>query len=306
MRKFLICGLLLSAASAQSQTLKFGDLNYFLTAGQVNVGAGVLWNNENSKISGVKQEAEAYLVDANFNYGLADNLTLKLGLGYAFLAEAKDGDVTWDVDGLRALELGAEARLMDQKSAGINLDFGVNAKINEIFDREFGGSSPKKDGNAFDPLMSTQDETRSSLEVYGKAGLKTDEANEFLLRAGVVYNKSSDVKDLSAGDDVEMDSSLDLKLGAFYQYRPVNEAMFTLGLEGIRYGEMDSEIAGIKMTRESFTDVRLSFAAKFLVNENLIARFDLTKDRRDTIEVEGMTVKKRQSTQYGLGVDFLF
>jgi len=303
MRKFLICGLLLSVAPIQAQTVKFGDLNYFLSAGQMNAGAGILWNNENSKIGGIKEEAEAYLVDTHFNYGLMDNLTLHLGLGYAFLAEAKTGDSTWDVDGLRALELGAEYRLFNQKNAGINFDFGVNARVNELFDREFGGTSPKRDGNTFSPFMSTQDEARNSLEVFAKTGLKTDEANEFLFKAALVYNQSGSVEDLSNDVTVNLDSSLNFKLGAFYQYRPVNEMMFTLGLEGIHYGEVTAERMA---DMESFTDVRFSFAAKFLVTDNLIARFDFTKDRRDTIETDGSSVKKRQSTQYGFGVDYLF
>ena len=112
------------------------------------------------------------------------------------------------------------------------------------------------------------------------------------------------------GDTVEMDSSLDLKLGAFYQYRPVHEFMLTFGVLATRVGEVDGNDGTGDYKVTDHMDAEFSFNAKYLITHNFIAKFLFTIDRRDDFDYEkdlvDVEVDKRLAEKFGLGVDFLF
>jgi hypothetical protein len=113
------------------------------------------------------------------------------------------------------------------------------------------------------------------------------------------------------GKTIDMDSSLDFKLSAFYQYRPVNEFMLTLGVAGTRVGEMDGNNGLTNTTKTNHIDNQVVFNAKFLVNESLILKFITTQDNRSNFDVTKdvgatETYNKRHALQYGLGLDFIF
>jgi hypothetical protein len=308
MKKIFALAAILVVGSANASELKFGDLNYFLKDGQINAGLDWVVNNETTRSGKTDDnEIDAYFYNAHLGYALNDDLNLTLALSYVFDGQTEENaGASADDAGLQNPKLGANYRLMKQAAAGFNLDLGAVATIS-IADREV--SSSTRDGNNFNPILSNYADPRSSLELNARLGNKWNEANEFYFLAGYIYNLDGDYKQLG-GNKVDMDSSMDLKLGAFYQYRPVNEFMMTLGLTGSRYGEIDGKDGSSSFTMTDHIDYKFNFDAKYLINESLIAKFSFAQDKRNNYEVERSTsdlkLDKRNATQYGLGIDYLF
>jgi hypothetical protein len=212
--------------------------------------------------------------------------------------------------GLQNPHFGANYRLLNQDSSAVNLDFGVKATV-KVTDREVSSTARKDEGNMVDPSLTNFADPRNTVELNARLGKKWNEANEFYLIAGAMYHLDGKYEDLASRDDVDMDASLDFKLGGFYQYRPVNEFMITLGAVATRYSELDGEVANTDFTRTDHTDVQLSFGAKYLITETFIFKFDFATSKRGNFynEVEGAAdqkVDKRLARSYGIGFDFLF
>jgi len=308
MKKIFALAAILAVGQAFASELKFGDLNYFLKQGQVNAGLDWTVNNETTRSAKANDnEIDSQFYKAHVGYALTNDLNLTLGLNYIFDGQTEENSgASADDSGLQNPKLGANYRLMKQAAAGFNLDLGAVATVN-VADREV--SSVNKDGNNLNPRLSNYGDPRSSLELNARLGNKWNEANEFYLLAGYIYNLDGDYKQLD-GNKVDMDSSMDFKLGAFYQYRPVNEFMMTLGLTGTRYGEIDGKDGSTKYTMTDHIDYKFNFDAKYLINESLIAKFSFTQDNRNDYDVEknsgDLELDKRNGLQYGLGIDYLF
>ena len=307
MKKFLALAALISVGSVNAEELKFGDLNYFFKAGQHNAGADVLNNTESAKADPDEVDYENYLVDVHYAYALRDDLNLTLGAAAVLGGETEiNSGSSADTMGIQNPAIGLNYRLLKQDTSGMNLDFGAKASF-KLTDREVGSIS--KEGNMADPLFSSYAEPRNTFGANVRVGKKWNEANEFYVLAGANYHQDGEYDKLQSGT-VEMDGSMDYTVGAFYQYRPVNEFMMAVGLTGTQIGEIDLEEAGAKSTREDHIDYQFSFTAKYLVTERAIAKFMLTHDRReeyDETSGPGKTeINERQGQSFGLGADFLF
>ena len=307
MKKFLAVAAVLVVASVHAEELKFGDLNYFLKQGQINVGADAIMNNEPSRNGAFDNEVDGYLFETHAGYALNDSLNFTLGLNYLFDGKTKIGsNPTANDAGFQNPKFGANYRLLNQNDTGVNFDVGAVASI-KLIDREV--SSANKDGNNINPLLTNYGEPRNTLDVNARLGKKWNEANEFYVTGGVAYHMDGSYKQLEL-NKVDMDSSLDFKLSAFYQYRPVNEFMLTLGIAGTRVGEMDGKDGSTKYTQTSHIDNQVVFNAKFLVNESLIVKFITTQDNRSNFDLKtaagNSEYNKRHALQYGLGLDFIF
>lgn len=308
MKKFLALAALMTIGTASAEELKFGDLNYFLKAGQFNVGADLLVNNETTRVAEASEtEVDGYLLNTHYSYAIIDSLNVTLGVNVLLDGETQTGGgASVDAMGVQNPKFGANFRLLNQANSGFNLDFGAVASV-KIADQEV-ASTTKKDGNSIDRMASVYSEPRSSLELNSRFGKKWNEANEFYLIAGVIYHADGEYEQLEAGT-VDVDSSVDFKLGGFYQYRPVNEFMMTFGAVATRYSDVDFD-GGVKSTDTAHTDMQFSFTTKYLVTDSLIAKFAFTKDSRGEYDREtsaGDTkIDKRNGLQYGLGVDLLF
>lgn len=303
MKKFLAALAVLSATAANAMDAKFGDLNYFLQQGQMNLAADANIRSETTTVDGSKEIVDGYVFNADFGYALTNELNLTLGVQEVWDMK-NDGA---NASGLQNPVFGANYRLFKQADAGYNLDLGAKLGL-KITDREV--PSTDKDGNMINPVLSNYAEPRNTLELNARAGNKWNEANEFYLLAGVIYHTSGEYKQLD-GNDVDMDSSMDLKVGGYYQYRPVNEFMMTLGLLAKQFNEVDGENGSSDFTYEQHIDTEFSFVAKYLVNDSSIVKFQFSQDQRAeyNIENEGAAdtkVDDRTAMTYGLGVDFLF
>lgn len=322
MKKFLALAAMMVIGTAHAEELKFGDMNYFLKQGQFNVGADFLANNEVSRVDkGDESEVDAYLLNTHYSYALSDSLNFTLGVNFLIDGETEASrviigtngkpkvstDASADAQGVQNPSVGANYRFLNQNTSGYNVDFGAVATF-KLTDRE-AASTNNKDGNIINPTFSNYFDPRTTLEVNARVGKKWDEANEFYLVAGALYHTDGEYEQLESGD-VEMDSSVDFKLGGVYQYRPVHEFMMGFGLTAIRFGEMDGDTFGSEFTRNDYIDYQFSFTAKYLINESLIAKFLFTHDRRDEVTYEyaagDSKVDKRNGGQYGLGIDYLF
>lgn len=307
MKKFLAVAAVLAVTSANAEELKFGDLNYFLKQGQFNFSVDANISREVSTVNDVKVEAEGYVFSPRLTYGLSDQLNLFVGANFLYDFETlPEGGSNAESDGLQNPYIGANYRVMNQNNGGFNLDVGAVADFN-IMDSEtsqFG----KEDGNIPAFNFSQYGDPRSSLEINARLGNKWNEANEYYFLAAARYNKDGEYEDGNANEDVELDSSIDYTLGAFYQYRPVMEFMLTLGLSATRFGEVDGEVAGSDFTEEDHIDYRFHFNAKYLITETFIAKFNFSQDRRAEYESElaGDDMEKRKANSFGLGVDWLF
>jgi hypothetical protein len=309
MKKFLAAAAVLVVTSVHAEELKFGDLNYFLKQGQINVGADAIMNNEPSRNGAVDNEVDGYLFETHAGYALNDSLNFTLGLNYLFDGMTKIGKNSSNTndDGFQNPKFGANYRVLNQNDFGVNFDVGAVASV-KLIDREVG--SANKDGNSINPILTNYGEPRNTLDVNARLGKKWNEANEFYFTGGVAYHMDGSYKQLE-GETVDMDASLDFKLSAFYQYRPVNEFMMTLGIASIRVGEMDGNNGVTNTTKTSHIDHQVVFNAKFLVNESLIVKFITTQDNRSNFDVTKdvgatETYSKRHALQYGLGLDFIF
>jgi hypothetical protein len=309
MKRILGVVAILATTSVCATELKFGDLNWFLTQGRFNITADYNRVTEEETVSNVLSEADGNRVNTKFAYGLADNINVFLGLDYNFkMAVKTEGQNKFYKNGLYNPAIGANYRAMNQDAGGFNLDFGAIVRIS-LDDEEIGDASggSKENGNA---------SKRSSLELNGRLGNKWNEANEFYTILGLVYNQSGEVTELDASGgadtDYDLDTSMDLYLGGYYQYRPVNEFMITLGSEVRRYGMTEGDINGTTdFEIKDYIDWRFTFDAKYLITETFIAKFNyvgaLNSDITTDVNGASNTVREnRHYSSFGAGVDFLF
>jgi hypothetical protein len=311
MKRILGVAFVLAATTASATEVKFGDLNYFLTQGRSQLSLDSKWDTSEvtpQNIAGqTKTETEGLIAKAKYAFAISDTLNVYVGANYTYDNKVMpDGGTQTTKDGLQNPILGINLRAANQATSGFNLDFGAIAKV-ALSDEKNGSSNGqnKKNGNA---------SQRSSLELNARLGNKWDEANEFYLAGGLVYNQSGQRNDTNAaGSDVNsnLDSSYDVYLGGFYQYRPVNEFMITLGAEARRIGSVDADASGTNYKITDHMDYKFSFGAKYLITENFIARFDYVganlADYKN--KVDGASDQKYTNRRYmsmGLGVDFLF
>jgi hypothetical protein len=291
MKRILGIVSVLVVSTVSAAEIKFGDLNYFLTQGRSQLSLDSTWDTTEvtpENVAGqVKTETEGLIAKAKYSFALSDSLNIFVGANYTYDNQVKPvGGTRFTKDGLQNPSLGINLRASNQATSGFNLDLGAVAKVG-ISDEKVGSSNGQN---------------------------KWDEANEFYLAGGLVYNQSGERTDTNAsGSDVDsdLDPSSDFYLGGFYQYRPVNEFMLTLGAEARRFGAVDADASGTNFEITSHTDYKFIFGAKYLITENFIARFDysvgMLNDYKN--EVDGGTDQKftnRHHLSMGLGVDYLF
>lgn len=310
MKKFLAVAAVLSVTSVNAANVKFGDLNYFFKQGQANLKSDFDLSREETREDGNRLEVEGYTLTNKLTYGVMDNLNVFVGLNYLFQMDTNPATAeTSEDNGIQNPILGADLRVMNQGNAGFNLDVGAVIDYN-LMDSEV-AEAGKENGNQPSHFYSHNGDPRSSLGVNARLGKKWDEANEFYTLAAVTYNLSGEQEDMATAKAVEYDGSLDMKLGAFYQYRPVNEFMMTLGLTGTRFGEVEGENNGSDFTIADHIDFQFTFNAKYLITDTFIAKFNYSQDRRDEYDVEfdgqaDSEFARRRGNSYGVGIDWLF
>jgi hypothetical protein len=313
MRKMIAALAVMSVSSVYAaEELKFGDVNYFLKQGQFNlaVDANATYYRETPKGTDTK-ETRSYLFETRYGYAYSDQLNFYLGLDYAYDAKVTNRTTTsnsaYYQSGLANPTLGANYRLYSQNTWLYNVDFGAVAKIN-VQDSKLGSSTGNnsEDGTNANP--------RSSIELNARMGRKWNEANEWQLAGGLVYNNSGDftflATDGNPDTDATTDSSMDLFLRATYQYRPVNEFMMALSAQATRVGEVTGKFGTSDLTQDAHVDMDFVYRAKYLILDNLIANFHYGMSRNQNVGQEignvNFDLKQRRENFYGIGVDFLF
>lgn len=307
MRKLIAVAAVLAMTSAHAaEELKFGDVNYFLKQGQFNVAADLNQTFEKTKVAGNAEVTRGYNLETAFGYAFTDKLNAFVGLTYAYDRNTRDktssptdpAEGRFYSDGLANPALGVNYRLQTQNEAMYNVDFGAVARVN-IEDAETGSFS-KNDGNYAN--------ARNSLELNARMGRKWNEANEWQLAVGGIYNLDgeSKFKSNTGSTKVDEDASLDLFLRATYQYRPVNEFMVLLSVQATQVGERDLKSGGTKDTYDSHTDLDFKFSAKYLVTDNVIAKFNWGVSALEEVENKSGDRENRLRSFFGLGAEFLF
>lgn len=312
MKRMFAVAAVLAMTTVHAEELKFGDVNYFLKKSQQNVTLDVDQTFDQQKQFGDKTETRSSLFQATYGYAFSDQLNAFVGAGYAWDRQTENKTTTANSDihsdGMSNPLLGVNYRLLNQNTSRYNLDFGAVARIN-VQDAVRGAatSHQDKDGNFADG--------RNSLEVNARMGRKWNEANEWQLAAGAVYHTDGEQtnKSFTGDQDIDLDSSLDFFLRATYQYRPVNEFMMLLSLQATHVGEAEGDIEGPggKIKADAYTDLDLKFAAKYLITETFIAKFNyaiapMTQEINTKINGVGQDVTQRNRSSFGLGIDFLF
>ena len=311
MKRMFAVAAVLAMTTAHAEELKFGDVNYFFKKSQQNFTLDLDSSYEKQKQAD-KIETRSSLFTASYSYAFTDKLNAFLGAQYAFnrQTENKTTPANSDIhsDGLSNPAIGLNYRLLDQNSSRYNLDFGAIARFG-IQDAVRGSSISHNDkaGNFADG--------RNSLEVNARMGRKWNEANEWQLAAGAVYHQDGEYtqKGFTGDSDVDQDSSLDFFLRATYQYRPVNEFMLLVSLQGTRVGEAESDVegAGGKIKDDSYIDVDFKFTAKYLITDTFIAKFNyaiapVASEIGRKVDGVKSDITQRNRNAFGFGVDFLF
>ena len=310
MKKIIALAAILSSTSVLATSeLEFGDVNYFIKQNQFNVRGDVITSSfvYRSPDTAKQVKTEGYTFQTSYGYGILNNLNVYLGLDYAYrMKTTNPGSSKIDNDGLRNPSLAANYRLINQNDAAVNFDIGVLARMN-VQDAERGASASDsvKDGNAADG--------RNSYELNVAVGRKWNEANEWRAGAGYRLHTSGDYKQLVVGassNTVDVDSSNDFFAFGTYQYRPVQEMMFTLTGTALRAGETTYKEAGSKTVADSHMVYDFMFNAKYLVTSNFIVKFTFGQGNNPDYDTKVAGVKKeikrQHSQRLGLGVDFLF
>lgn len=304
MKKMIALATILAATAVNAEELKFGDLNYFLKQSQFNVTADI--NQTYSKVynqANVSATTRSYLLQTNFAYGLTDAFNVFVGLDYAYDNKTKSAGPTVYSDGLANPALGANVRVMNQSSDEFNLDFGIVARL-QVEESKVIDSPADRDGNYAS--------NRHNVELNARLGRKWNEANEFQFAAGVNYFTDSDTLQIASDRDLETDSSLDIFARASYQYRPVHEFMLLVSLQGTRVGDSEGEIkrTNTEVETDEHIDFDFTFTAKYLIQENFIAKFNYGQSRNADFDTKiggaSDEIRKRRENFFGLGVDFLF
>lgn len=312
MKRILGVVAVLTATTVSAAEVKFGDLNYFLTQGRVLVNFDTQWETtevtQKNNPGQTTTETEGPIAHAKFAFALSDSMNVFVGANYTYQNDVKtEGGNRFQKDGLQNPAVGMNLRVMNQANAGFNLDLGAVAKVG-ISDETVGSSTGghNKMGNASE---------RSSLELNARLGNKWDEANEFYTIAGFIYNQSGErtLKNGTGADqDLDLDASYDFYVGAFYQYRPVNEFMMTLGLDAKRVGSVEGDSSGTNFEYADHINSNWGFTAKYLITENFIARVNYGGNLKYTDyknKIDGAADQKFENRRFmtmGLGVDFLF
>jgi hypothetical protein len=323
MRKLIAVAAVLSVTSLHAaEELKFGDVNYFLKAGQFNLAAEASQTfNKQSPGGSPDYETRANLFESRFGYGVSDKLNVYVGIDYAYKNETEilpEPNVnSWINDGFSNPLIGANYRLMGQNEARYNFDLGAVARVNlQDSERGFSANESDTEGNFANG--------RNYLEVNARIGRKWNDANEWQLAAGFAHNFAGETDGMTinhpeiatrattnATTGYDLDASTDFFLRAIYQYRPVNEFMIALTAEARRVGEFEYNGAGSDYTEDAHIDGNFEFRAKYLITETFIANFHYSISRLEQYDVESSTagsqeLKRRRAHNWGLGVDFLF
>lgn len=314
MRKMIVAAAVLAVSSAQAaEQLKFGDVNFFPKAGQVNLAVDLSSTYEKQRANSESLETRGYLAETRLQYSLTDTMNFGLLLDYAYDRETENRTVgtdgNWNTDGLANPGFYLNHRYMDQKDGGMNFDVGLVGRVN-IEDAETGDAAGQntEDGNFANG--------RNSLEVNTKLGHKWNEANEWQFAGGLVYNfeGETDVNTAGAGSTtLDLDDSFDIYARATYQYRPVNEFMMLLSAQATRVGQIDGELQSTPSQdtkSEDHIDIDFRFTAKYLVTDSTIVKFNYGMSNNSNIDqtvgTTDASIKRRRENFYGLGVEFLF
>jgi len=306
MKKIVIASLMLVSVSSSAQELKFGDLNYLYQKGQFNVGADTNFTSNEFTLSGTKKKTEGFELNTRLTYGLSEKLNAFVGLEYQWLDVDVKGDSGYGQHGLRNPLAGVLFRMMGQEDSSVNFDLGLLGRL-RVEDAKSGDitSHNPKDGNASNG--------RNSVDLYARLGSKWNIANEWQLVAGVTHNTSGDYDQLHGGSSstsVDVDSSTDYFLRAFYQWRPVNEFMMNFGAAATEVSDVETKSAGVKSTLEKHLDVDFTFVAKFLVTDNFLVRFNYLQGLHQQYDVSSAGSSSKLSGRHyqliGLGADYLF
>ena len=294
MKRFLAVSAILAATSAQAVELKFGDLNYFFKQNQANIGVDVSTSTYQYRTGGAKIEKEGYVAQTHVNVGFTDDLYLSLDVDYDWKMKTKGAGRSFHEDGFTSPRLGVNYRLLKQDNTGFNLDFGGFYRLASLKEATRGANG--RDGNASN--------ARDAAEANVRLGKKWNEANEFYVLAGLIHNLEGEY-DVKGGAKVDQDSSTDYYVGAFYQYRPVNEFMLRIGGTATKIAEIKND-NGTKFKTTDHLDMRFTFNAKYLLTESMIANFNYAQSNLQDYKEDGVKVNRRHGHQFGVGVDFLF
>lgn len=283
MKKLIALAVVLTATVAQAEELKFGDANYFFKQNQVNLSANFLNVRDTQSIDGTRTSIRGWHNDLTATFGLLDDVNIFANVGYNYDVEVTTNGVSreFNQDGATNPAIGGIKRILNQNDGDFNVDLGASYRFS--FEDEQRGAlagGREKEGNAA--------LGRNALEVFARVGNKWNEANEWQFIGGLVYNQAGDHMqyDLATGANQEWDdeSSFDMYARAVYQYRPVNEFMINLTLQGTRVGETTSTIRNTDVEQDAHLDLELKFTAKYLVLNNLIVRVVLGESNRQAYD----------------------
>ena len=314
MKKVLAAFSMLVMGQVYAQDLSFGDVNYFIKKGQFNFVVDTTLEARNYKLKSGgttdTKDREGYYQRARANFGLSDQLNLFVGIGYnhknRVKSETAPTNESFYENGFINPQVGLNFRAVNQSQALVNVDVGAVASI-RIQDEKVGASVGKssRDGNSANG--------RNSVEGNVRIGRKWNEANEWQLALGGIYNMSGerDRKQIGAAtQNLDLDSSVDAYLRASYQYRPVQEIMFLLSLQGNKISEMEESNSSTKYKYDDHLDFDIAFNVKYLITENFILRGIMQKGNNPSYDYTTngtkTEVKSRRENVYGLGFDFLF
>lgn len=316
MKKIIATAILMSSVSSFADAdLQFGDVNYFLKQGEVNARFETnlfsVQEKRDFRPASATLETEGYANNLFLGYAFSDRLNAYVGVGYNYDVEvAQSGNADYRQEGWQNPSVGLNYRLLRQNDSSVNLDFGLVGRFN-VEDQEIGSATGK----------STEDGTAAignhALELNSRLGRKWNEANEWQVAAGLIYNTAGEYTLLNSAAggtdrDFDTDASMDVFLRAAYQYRPIHEFMLSFTTQATRYGQLDSEDGNVSRDRDSHIDLDFIFAAKYLITDGFIVKFNWGMANNPDFNVDSNTAgiayktKNRRENFWGLGVDFLF
>jgi hypothetical protein len=263
--KFTIITLALLASNAFAMDLtpnndkEITDIMYVPEAGTTYVELG---------FDQVSTDETAKVVSTGLNYATSDSETKDLNLilgrafeGNIFLFAELDYDLKAETDltygngttsngvnekteskGLADPTLGARYRMVEQEDKGFLLD------LNLTFSPKTGDS---------EAASTTQDGNNYRGGSAGSVGLnfgKKFNSVSFSIGADLTFNGSRDVKSLSTGNTLNIDSHTDFSISAISQFQPNKQMFFNVTLSYQSLGDYD-QVSGSTTTSIDFDPI---------------------------------------------------
>lgn len=288
----MIPALLMSSAAFAN----VADLNYQVSQGKFHLSAQADYSKGGfDYVSGgstTEFDTKTSTLEAVMNYGLTNDFSLGLKLGYDLISDLEMTGYHSKENGMKDPEINASYRLMNKDDMALDLNLGALISLGDKDDNAYRGGHSLSIGADLS-------------KKWGKFELMGD------LRLNYLFESKE--KDNSDDTTTTYDPSYDLEMTLAGQYAVTNEFYLNARAGYSLVGEVDSEYGSpvTKSNEESYGNIALGLGAKYAFNADAALKLgvDMNMPSDHESKDEGAAADEYKSykvTTAYLGVDLSF